>query len=1517
MCPKCGIPTAPLTGGPVQRAQFACCGVDASPYEVAVADAKRLYAAGEYDEAESTFDEAAMLGLDEAVAEEERATCYLYRGLCLVELDDELDEAMECFANACEIVALGPRKTATGEPLPAPAPAPIVNADSVAVASTSAVASYIHGLLLRSEGRDESKAKALVDAAIQMAASAAIEDIASNVEEVTRSVGTKDYGKKHTYEQAYSRALQLRCFWEYCGAASLAAALMSYGQYSYAADACTMALGQMHAAKEGVILEIDLGMPQLLSHREEQRRHRITVACYRGRAQCMFHMSAWPQALDDFKETSRRVSSDPFVMYHMGLCHVKLGQWKDGKDALKKALRLDPRGNVVSVADIDKSMKLVNAELKKQEEAAMRAERELLASLESEGAKKGKGSKKAKKKQKQKEKARQEGLAATRIAAVARGRQGRKRAAVLRVERDQARAAARKRQKEEQKERENEKKRQSAEGKAEAVRIEKAVKLARQRVASGDEDQLDDYLCPLTLAQFVDPVMDSLGHTYERKAIEHWLETHTTSPKTNEELPNKMLKPDMVMRAVIDAINSMSSGGGNDALEPNVAAAALGDAAMGLRDDEPDPVDCPLCCEAFDETDKCFRPCPCNYKVCLYCFHHIKDQGDKKCPACRADYGEGEVIEPKKEKKKSKRGGGKSGNAQSARKAAAPAPAPAPAPRPAPKPKAKPAEPDAEMLESDMMLDPRTYRTKLCKRWQDGHCSYGASCWFAHGKDQLRQYNPNPVSNLKAGEPGAPPQQQGQAPPANSDWGGPPGESAGGGDSAEPAWMNYLGAPAPAAAASSRGGQRAGGRGGAARAGVGGRGAGGRGTSRAAGPAAASAAVAAAEQPAAAAKSPRQKQRKKKPEQPDASARPATAPPGVALPPGVAAVGDPQPPNGPGLGGFSSGMGILGAIGGGPSSGSASPVGGGSGGGEGGFQAPPTDQSWGAIGGGGLGSIGGGNQSSQNSGFNSAGFNGGSGANDGGGFFGGLPSNWDPASEPSLQEQAGNSANLDAAGQGWSSMLSSMPGTPPRESAQAQAPAAHNSAATETVDYMYAANPAVRRGGMGVGLRFDGQGQFARVKRSAGMTDQAVPAGVWAIQRRPGDGGVIIVTLTLKWVDREPEAMVSSDGGISFTSQARGTDGSSLTLRSSAVPSWFVSSPAPVQKRRPESNGQAFPPAAFAQQEAAAQKQAQAAQAAQKQAQEAQTQRQRQQELARQRQQAEQQRRREAEQRRQQAKDAAQRQQQLQQEQVEQQKRRNQNRIEPDQMPSPPKKPEQTPQQQAEAHKGQQWHAYLGWVDEKLTAKQLVKEERKARREKERQRKKDGVTGLQGFQPVFQKDLKKLGEAAGEKLAGEIAAVEQKQQKEEEEAQRKAAATNSAMRRFLAGLGLDGLYAATLEQQEFVDVELFAQCSEADFAELKVQPAHARKIREALPAFLGRNGKAVPTAASGFAPDPRVKQLLEIANVDVEKYFALFCKAEIDCDALRLMSAADMKDVGVAALGPRRKILHAIAGMPK
>ena len=150
-----------------------------------------------------------------------------------------------------------------------------------------------------------------------------------------------------------SRALQLRCFWEYCGAAWLAEALIKYEQFSYASDACTAALGQMHAAKEGVTLEIEMGMPQLLSHREEQRRHRVTVACYRARAHCNFKLYSWEQALCDFKETARRVSSDPTVAFHIGVCYLKLGQWRESKDSLDKSIKLDKRKQVLDMKAVN------------------------------------------------------------------------------------------------------------------------------------------------------------------------------------------------------------------------------------------------------------------------------------------------------------------------------------------------------------------------------------------------------------------------------------------------------------------------------------------------------------------------------------------------------------------------------------------------------------------------------------------------------------------------------------------------------------------------------------------------------------------------------------------------------------------------------------------------------------------------------------------------------------------------------------------------------------------------------------------------------------------------------------------------------------------------------------------------------------------------------------------------------------------------------------------------------------
>jgi hypothetical protein len=55
----------------------------------------------------------------------------------------------------------------------------------------------------------------------------------------------------------------------------------------------------------------------------------------------------------------------------------------------------------------------------------------------------------------------------------------------------------------------------------------------------------DKYLCPITRQIMVEPVVDALGNTYDKEAIQDWLKTKqkNTSPKTNQELPNKNLTP--------------------------------------------------------------------------------------------------------------------------------------------------------------------------------------------------------------------------------------------------------------------------------------------------------------------------------------------------------------------------------------------------------------------------------------------------------------------------------------------------------------------------------------------------------------------------------------------------------------------------------------------------------------------------------------------------------------------------------------------------------------------------------------------------------------------------------------------------------------------------------------------------------------------------------------------------------------------------------------------------------------
>ncbi|KAK0641260.1 hypothetical protein B0T16DRAFT_212730 [Cercophora newfieldiana] len=49
---------------------------------------------------------------------------------------------------------------------------------------------------------------------------------------------------------------------------------------------------------------------------------------------------------------------------------------------------------------------------------------------------------------------------------------------------------------------------------------------------------------------------------------------------------------------------------------------------------------CPLCIEELDLSDRNFRPCPCGYQICQFCFNNIKNNMNSLCPACRRPYDE-------------------------------------------------------------------------------------------------------------------------------------------------------------------------------------------------------------------------------------------------------------------------------------------------------------------------------------------------------------------------------------------------------------------------------------------------------------------------------------------------------------------------------------------------------------------------------------------------------------------------------------------------------------------------------------------------------------------------------------------------------------------------------------------------------------------------------------------------------------------------------------------------------------
>ena len=58
----------------------------------------------------------------------------------------------------------------------------------------------------------------------------------------------------------------------------------------------------------------------------------------------------------------------------------------------------------------------------------------------------------------------------------------------------------------------------------------------------------------------------------------------------------------------------------------------------GASTEDDAPLECPLCLEELDATDRNFKPCKCGYQVCLWCWHSIKEELKGRCPACRTQY---------------------------------------------------------------------------------------------------------------------------------------------------------------------------------------------------------------------------------------------------------------------------------------------------------------------------------------------------------------------------------------------------------------------------------------------------------------------------------------------------------------------------------------------------------------------------------------------------------------------------------------------------------------------------------------------------------------------------------------------------------------------------------------------------------------------------------------------------------------------------------------------------------------
>ena len=63
----------------------------------------------------------------------------------------------------------------------------------------------------------------------------------------------------------------------------------------------------------------------------------------------------------------------------------------------------------------------------------------------------------------------------------------------------------------------------------------------------------NEWLCPITLQVMRDPVIGPDGHTYERDAIEAWLQQSMVSPVTRQRMSSNQLTPNIALRSLIES----------------------------------------------------------------------------------------------------------------------------------------------------------------------------------------------------------------------------------------------------------------------------------------------------------------------------------------------------------------------------------------------------------------------------------------------------------------------------------------------------------------------------------------------------------------------------------------------------------------------------------------------------------------------------------------------------------------------------------------------------------------------------------------------------------------------------------------------------------------------------------------------------------------------------------------------------------------------------------------------------